>query len=215
MRRTELVRPNVVSRVVTLFSLKSEVTTLARYCWCVAEPLLYTSQLTRSTQRFCTAIQGMFYRGCSTGDVLRGISYSECSIGNFLPGISYRGYSTGNFLPEISYRGFPTGDILPEMFYRGFPTGDFLQGMFYREFPTGDFLPGIFYRGCSTGDVLRGTFYTEGSTERNFTQNRSEMISKYSTPSAQMRTSSPPRHPPFTISTCSSCFRCSCLFFSW
>ncbi len=43
MRRTELVRPDVVSRVVTLFSLKSEATTLARCCWCVAEPLLYTS----------------------------------------------------------------------------------------------------------------------------------------------------------------------------
>jgi hypothetical protein len=128
------------------------------------------------------------------------------------------------------YGGFPTGDVLPGMFYKGFPTGDVLPGIFYRGFPTEDVLQKIFYRGRPTGDVLRKISYGKRSTQTvlqkdittakiaspvlNFTQNRSEVISKYNTPSTQMGTSSPPRHPPFTISTCSSYFRCSYLFFS-
>jgi hypothetical protein len=172
--RYSLVRPDVVSRVVTLFSLKSEVTTLARCCWCVAEPLLHTSQLTRSTQRFCTArkpfrghdyvaifwyfqlersigdvLQRIFYKGC-----LRGISYKGCSIEDF-KGMFYRGYPTGDFLRGISYRGYLTRDVLRGISYRGFSLpGIFLRGISY---------PGFFYPGFSTGNVLHRRFYKEYS----------------------------------------------------
>jgi hypothetical protein len=157
----------------------------------------------------------MFYGGFPTVNVLPGISYRGCSTGDVLPGMFYGGFPTVNVLPGISYRGCSTGDVLPGMFYRGFPTGDFLQRIFYRGCSTEDVLQRMFYRGCSTGDVLRGTFYADGSTESNdcknvalalvpisnFTQNRSEVISKYSIPSTQMGTSSlydilPSRHPP-------------------
>jgi hypothetical protein len=96
MRRTELVRPDVVSRVVTLFSLKSEVTTLARCC---------TKEV--------NAVK------CpSTGDVLQRISYRGCSTGDVLPGMFYRRYSTGDVLRGMFYGEFPTGDVLHRRFYK-------------------------------------------------------------------------------------------------
>jgi hypothetical protein len=51
----------------------------------------------------------MFYRGCSTGNILLGISYGGFFIENVLPGISYEGRSTRDFLRGTFYTDGSTG----------------------------------------------------------------------------------------------------------